>query len=345
MLLAFLTALALDTRAYRVEPRAASSTELAQAFDVAWTLPRAAAGQGDLAADLAALTERGFEPRGQGTFAKARTLGDVVACFDGVRGQREATIALLRELERERPDVWQAAGWALPQLVDESWFLGAKWNPSRDRDDDGFLVGPRYSLKGSDGPTLASGRGRRELVQVATLLRADLWAAKQAENDFRTWPSRMGVSYDWVRPLRDGYLVDELDGTRREARVSISFRTNLPFPFSHYDCELDTRHRLDERGRLVSDVTAIGEDFYWLAGQDLYLPLERDSGEFVAMLYVRRFGTDLRGVPDKAEHLEDGCRQGMGSLKREAEELWRKRGSRQAVVRDMIPAFDVRGIE
>jgi hypothetical protein len=105
------------------------------------------------------------------------------------------------------------------------------------------------------------------------------------------------------------------------------------------------QHRLDERGRLVSDVAAVGEDFYWLAGQDFYLPLERANGEFVAMLYVRRFGTDLRGVPDKGEHLEAGCRQGMGGLKREAEELWRERGTREPLVRGQVPTFDVHGLE
>jgi len=345
VLLACLAALALDTRAYRVEARAAAPAELAAAFDDAWTLPRPAPGRGDLAADLAALAVRRFEPRGAGDFAQARTLGDVVARFDPVRGEREPTRALLRELERERPDVWQAAGWALPQLVDEAGFLDPEWDPERDRDDDGFLVGARFALSGSDNATLARGRGRRELVAVATLLRADLWAAKQAEHDFRAWHERVGVSYDWVRPHRGRYLVDTLEGPRREARVRVSFRTDLPFPFGHYDCELDMRHRLDERGHLVSDVTAVGEDFYWLAGQDLFLPLERASGEFVGMLYVRRFGTDLRGVPDKSEHLEAGCRQGQGALKREAEALWARRGERAPIVRGLVPAFDVHGFE
>jgi hypothetical protein len=345
VLLAVLAALALDSRAYRVEARAADPAALAAAFDDAWTIPRSAAGRGDLAADLAALVARRFEPRGGGAFAQARTLGDVVARFAARRGEREATLELLRELERERPDVWQAAGWALPQLVDESGFLSTRWNPERDRDDDGFLVGSRFSLKDSANANLARGRGRRELVQVATLLRADLWAAKQAEHDFRAWPLRTGANYDWVRPVRERYLVDAPEGARREARVRVSFRTDLPFPFGHYDCELDMRHRLDEGGHLVSDVTAVGEDFYWLAGQDLYLPLETGSGEFVALLYVRRFGTDLRGVPDQAEHLEAGCRQGMGGLKREAETLWRERGEREAIVRGLVPAFDVRGLE
>jgi hypothetical protein len=331
---------------HRVEPRRADSAELAAAFDDAWTLPRAAEeGRGDLAADLAALAARRFEPRGAGAFAAARTLGDVVARFGAVRGERGPTRALLAELERERPDVWQAAGWALPQLVDEAWFLDSRWDPDRDRDDDGFLVGARLALRTAHEATTARVRGRRELVALATLLRADLWAAKQAEHDFRAWPRRTGASYDWVRPLRGRYLVDTLAGPRREARVRVSFRTELPFPFAHYDCELDMRHRLDAQGHLVSDVTAVGEDFHWLAGQDLFLPLQRDSGEFVCMLYVSRFGTDLRGVPDRAEHLEAGCRQGMGGLKREAEALWAARGEREPLVRGSVPAFDVHGLE
>lgn len=345
MLLAALAALALESPAYRVEARAADPAALAAAFDDAWTLPRAAPGRGDLSADLAALAARRFEPRGGGAFGAARSLGDVVAPFAARRGEREAVAALLRELERERPDIWQVAGRVLPQLVDEAGFLDAKWNPERDRDDDGFLVGPRFPLKDSPNATLAQGRGRRELVQVATLLHADLAAAKQAEHDFRAWPRRAGANYDWVRPVRERYLVDALEGPRRQARVRVSFRTDLPFPFGHYDCELDMRHRLDESGHLVSDVTAVGDDFYWLAGQDLYLPLETSAGEFVALLYVRRFGTDLRGVPDKAEHLEAGCRQGMGGLKREAEALWRARGAREPIVRGLVPAFDVRGLE
>lgn len=345
MWIEFLVALALDGPAYRVEPRAAGPTELAAAFDDAHTIPRAAPGRGDLAADLAELAARRFEPRGAGGFGQARTLGDVIARFDGLRGERAATLKLLAELERERPDLWQAAGRVLPQLLDESGFLDKRWDPERDRDDDGFLVAAPRPLAGAGNEVLARGRGRRELVQVATLLRADLWAAKQAEHDFRAWPERVGASYAWVRPVRDSYLVDALEGPRREARVRVSFRTDLPFPFAHYDCELDMRHRLDAAGHLASDVAAVGEDFYWLAGQDVYLPLERASGGFVALLYVRVFGTDLRGVPDKNVQLEAGCRQGMGGLKREAEALWARRGVRAPLLRGSVPAFDVHGRE
>jgi hypothetical protein len=345
VLFALLCALTLEGPGYRVEPRRASPAELAAAFDDAWTIPRAAPGRGDLVADLAALAARRFEPRGAGAFAAARSLGDVVALFDGLRGERAATRSLLGELARERPDVWEAAGSVLPQLVLEAGFLERRWDPERDRDDDGFLVAAPRSLADCGNATLAHGRGRRELVQVATLLRADLAAAKQAEHDFRAWTGRVGARYAWVRPARESYLVDVLEGPRREARVRVDFRTDLPFPFAHYDCELDMRHRLDANGCLTSDVTAVGEDFHWLAGQDVFLPLERAGGEFAGLLYVRVFGTDLRGVPDTRAHLEAGCRQGMGGLKREAEALWARRRGRDPLARGSVPAFDVLGRE
>lgn len=346
---ALFAALALAAGDYSVAPRQANAGELAGAFDDGWTVPRAtsaerAAGVRDLVAELAALARERFEPSGRGTFGEARTLGDVVARFASARGDSEATRELLRTLERERPDLWKAAGWALPQLVDEAWFLGERWDPERDRDDDGFLVGPRRSLDSCSNARLARGRGRRVLVQVATLLFADLRAAKEAENDFRTWYDRPGARYERVLPVRESYLVDRLEGERTQAHLRISFRTDLPFPFSHYDCELEMRHRLDAEGNLVSDVGASGEDFYWLGGHDVYLPLERADGTFVCMLYVRVFGTDLGGVPDDPGHHEDGCRQGMGSLKRDAERLWAA-GEREPLVRGSIPAFDVRGRE
>ena len=349
MLSALLATLALAAGEYTVVPRVGTAGELAGAFDDGWTVPRAttperAAGVRDLVRELAELSRARFEPTGAGEFGDARTLGDVVARFDRVRGEREATLELLGLLERERPDVWRAAGWALPQLVDEAYFLGESWDPDRDRDDDGFLVAPQRSLETCSNARLASGRGRRSLVQVATLMRADLWAAKQCEADFRAWLERPDVDYERVRPRPGTYLVDRIEGPRREARLRVGFRTDLPFPFSHYDCELDMRHRLDEDGHLVSDVAAVGDDFYWLAGQDVYLPLERSSGEFVAMLYVRVFGTDLRGVPDKPSHHEAGCRQAMGCLKRDAERLWAA-SERQPLVRGSVPAFDVRGRE
>jgi hypothetical protein len=323
-----------------------------EVFDTAWIVPRAdrreleASPQGtiDLAAELEALLERRFEPAAGGdAIARATCVGDLVAAFAELRGDGRAQKQLLARLERERPDVWSAAGWALSQLLSEGRVQSERWDPEDDRDDDGFLIVRPRDLALSAQAPWKDVEGSTKAVQVATLIHADLVAIKAAENDFRTWPGRVGANYESIRPVQGSYLRGEDPEGQPFAALRLQFRCDIPFPFGHYDCDLRMLHRLDENGHLVSDVLSRSDDFYWLAGHDLFLPVLDGQGEWVSMLCVRTFGCDLRGVPDSNDHHEAGAREGVGNMKLEAEKRWRKDMARVPVFRGVVPEFSVHG--
>jgi len=336
-----------------VAPRAATWDEMRrEVFDTAWIVPRAdrreleASPRGtiDLVTELKALLARRFEPgEGSDPLARATSVGDLVAAFaDTRRDGREAKQRVAR-LRAERPELWQAAGWALEQLLVESRVLSDRWDPEDDRDDDGFLVvRPRDLSASGRAPWKKIGDARA--VQVATLIHADLVAIKAAENDFRTWPDRVGANYESIAPLEDSYLRGEDPEGRPFAALELDFRCDLPFPFSTYDCQLRMLHRLDEDGFLVSDVMTPGGDFHWLAGHDVFLPVLKSDGRWVAMLCVRVFGCDLRGVPDSLSHHEAGAREGIGNMKLEAERRWAVTDRSDPIWKGDVPDFLVRGL-
>ena len=334
-------------------PRPATWEELErEVFETRWIVPRAsaaelaAAGPGklDLVGELESLLERRFAPAaGGGDLGRARSLGDLVALALAVRGDARAVDALLERLELERPAVWAEVAWALPHLVREGRFLSRRWDPEEDRADDGFLIAaPRDLALVPVGPWERV-QGNTLAVQVATLIQADLEAIKSAENDFRSWPQRIGADYESIRPMQGSYLRGEDPQGKPFAALRIEFRCDLPFPFGSYDCDLRMLHRLDEQGHLVSEVYSSSRDFHWLAGHDLFLPVLDSQGEWQAMLCVRVFGGDLRGVPDSVTHQEAGAREGLGNMKREAERLWREADERRPIFRDSIPSFRVYG--
>ena len=334
-----------------VAPREASWEAMQrEVFDLRWILPPASAtelqasqpGTIDLAAELERLLELRFEP-GQGTdsLARAACFGDLAAHFRALREDTRAADADLERLKAERPDVAEQVGWALGELVRERRFLSKRWHPEDDRPDDGFLIVPPRDLAHVANGPWNKIEGSTLAVQVATLMQADLVAIKAAENDFRTWPGRVGTDYESIRVVPDSFLRGvDADG-KPFAALKLEFRAGLPFPFGSYDCDLRMLHRLDAEGNLVSDVYSPSEDFYWLAGHDEFLAVLDSNGAFVAMLCVRVFGADLRGVPDKPSHLEKGAREGLGNMKRDAERLWAEHRDREPALQGTVPKFRV----
>ena len=322
-----------------------------EVFDTRWIVPRAEAaelaasprGTVDLVDEFKDLLELRFDPAGErDALTRATSFGDLVALFRPIRSDARAAAALLERLRNERPEVWADVGWALPQLVRERRFLSDRWDPEDDRDADGFLIGPPRDLARIPGGPWSDADGNTLAVQVATLIQADLAAIKAAENDFRTWPDRIGADYEQIRPIPGKYLRGEDAQGAPFAALRIKFRCDIPFPFGSYDCDLRMLHRLDDDGFLVSDVVSKSEDFYWLAGQDVFLPVFDSNGEWVTMLCVRVFGCDLRGVPDSETHLESGAREGLGNMKRDAERIWAASASRsEPLYEDSLPDFTV----
>ena len=117
---------------------------------------------------------------------------------------------------------------------------------------------------------------------------------------------------------------------------------SLPFPFGGYTCDLRILNRLDGEGRLVTDIHSTSRGFHWMAGRDVFLPLYDADGEWVAMVMLRQFGFDLKGVPDKAKHRRAALRGGVGNLKLGAERRFPGQGG-EPVVRGEVPTFVVRG--
>ena len=349
--LAALLAFSLGAGGREVAPRKVTWDELqGETFELRWVIPPASAaelsaskpGTIDLAAELERLLELHFEPgTGDSALARAGSLGDLLAHFGPLREDTRAVDAELDQLRTQRPEVWKSVGGVLGELVRERRFRSKKWDPDEDRDDDGFLVAaprdlalvPGGAWRGNEGSTLA--------VQVATLMRADLDAIKNAENDFRTWPGRVGANYESIGVVQDSFVRGTDPDGRPFAALALEFRSGLPFPFGSFTCDLRMLHRLDAAGRLESDVESTSEDFYWLAGRDTFLPVLDSQGGFVGLLCIRVSGADLRGVPDKVAHHEKGAREGIGNLKREAERLWADHGERKPVVKDSVPEFKV----
>ena len=72
--------------------------------------------------------------------------------------------------------------------------------------------------------------------------------------------------------------------------------------------------------------------------------MHASDGEWVATAIVRWFGFDLAGVPDGDDARRAALRASLGSLKREAEALFRARdASRPRAVDGRVPEFEVRG--
>jgi hypothetical protein len=349
--LAALLALSLAGDGRQVAPRKATWDELQrETFDLRWIIPPASAaelssskpGTVDLVAELERLLEMRFAPGpGDSPRARAASLGDLLANFGPLREDTRAADAELELLRSQRPDVWKSVGHALGELVRERRFRSKRWDPDEDRADDGFLVAAPRDLALVAGGPWKSSEGSTLAVQVATLMRADLEAIKSAENDFRTWPGRVGASYESIGVVPDSFVRGSDPDGRPFAALALEFRSDLPFPFGSFTCDLRMLHRLDAAGRLESDVESTSEDFFWLAGRDTFLPVLDAQGSFVGMLCIRVSGADLRGVPDKLSHHESGAREGIGNLKREAERLWAAHGEREPVVKDSVPEFKV----
>ena len=106
----------------------------------------------------------------------------------------------------------------------------------------------------------------------------------------------------------------------------------------------------------MTDIYSTSDDFYWLAGRDVYLPVETSDGELVAYLAVRHYGFDLDGVPDKGKNRREALRASLGNLRRKAEAIFAESGgvmrpersedpgdSETASPRGAVPEFPVRG--
>jgi hypothetical protein len=316
-LLALLALAAFPAELVTVGPEAADAERLAREFDTGWRVPARPAGEPGLLPELEALLAARFEVTLDGD--ELASFGDVVRAVDALgRGERARW---LERLVRAAP-VLERHGEALRQLLFDEELRERDWNGDDDGERDGFWMGEPWELGGERGELpgpWAEVEVRPEIQQGAALVRADLATFKDAENDFRAYLGHRGGRYRWIYPEPGRYVRGEDQDGRPVDASLVVFRSDLPFPFTSYDCRLHVQNRLDSAGRLVCDTYSTSGDFHFLAGLDLFLPVRASDGTPVGLLLLRDFGLDLDGVPDDGGHVRAALRRAVGNIKLEAE--------------------------
>ncbi len=301
---------------FEVRARQIDAADLGSAgFDLRLRLPEARRAAGR---DLLAEMERLIALRFRVEDSRGRTLrcfGDLVSAASELEGaERDAWFA---DLHGRAPKLLADWGAGLSELLFDDQFRG-DWDPRSGHGRDSMLEAAAWPLA-AEGPPWNQLEGEVQAWQVATLIRADPATIKAAENDYRHYREDRGVRYDALRPVEAGY-VRGVDATGQPfAGVSHDFRGKLPLWYGRYSCRLRSLTRIDAQGRLVCDFESTSDDFLWLAGRDVFLPLDTSSGERVAWLVVRRHGFDLAGVPEDALARLTVVRSNLGNLKQRAE--------------------------
>jgi hypothetical protein len=309
-------------------------------FDQRWILPEAPAAGRDLLAEMRRLAQLRFTAD-LGSGPEEARLGDLVRAARALDG--EARRAWFAELERRAPRLVADWGEGLAQLLLDDQLLAEDWDPTEDLDRDGLLIAEEWELGEELGEPWSELAAEPRLAQAAALFLADLATIKEVENDYRAYPDNPGSDYEFIQPQRERYFRGSCPDGRPFSAPAIEFRCDLPFPFSTYYCDLRILNRIDDDGLVRTDIYSTSDDFHYLAGRDVFLPVRDSAGEEVAFLVVRHFGFDLRGVPDRSRHRREGVRASLGNLKRNAERRYRAAGESFGPVEDAITGFRVRG--
>jgi hypothetical protein len=280
----------------------------------------------------------------KGEAAGEESSGDLLASLLAVRADGDALDAALARVAERAPDVFGEWGDLVSDLVRDRALRGGDWLPSRGSRDDGFHVGPPLQLGKEPMPSWRRVRGSQAVQQAATLIVADLVALELAENDYRNYLQQIGTTYEAIAPVEGSLLRSPPETEPPYAALRVAFVCDLPFPFSNYRCDLQILKRLRGDGLLQTDTWSDSRDFLWIAGSNVYLPVETSDGRFVGMIAVRTFGFDLRGVPDGDSDRLAGLRGVLGNLKREAESRFVGRPEdRELLLRGVIPTVPVLG--
>lgn len=324
-----------------VKAREATGQELrAEVFEPAWRLPDALwmptkdADRLALAVSVPALLAERFE----GSEPWMRSVGDIIAEHRRRGGDHRALELVLRELAIGAPSAHARAAKLLSEVLDARELASPSWNPDLDQHDDGMHFGPILARNKSSDEPWRSQSGARTFHQAVTFVHADLDAILGAIHDYAASIRDPGTSYERLEPLAGSLLVGTSETLGDFAALRVRVRSDLPFPFTHYDCDLRVLHVL-ERGMLVTDIFSPSRDFHWFAGKDWYLPVRASDGTWLGTLIVRVSGFDLSGVPDGDEDRKSGTRTALGSVRRRAEASFAAAGSVPRTIEGAIPAF------
>ncbi len=292
-------------------------------FDLGWLLPEPRTHKGrDLLVEMRNLLALRFDLKTKDG-DRYQCFGDLVAKASML--EPEACQPWLAELLEEAPELDRDWGVGVSQLLLAGSLQREAWSPTKDQNDDGLLFAAAWPLDEEQGAPWKDITVPALLEQSAALLQSDLATIKAVENDYREYPNNVGADYEQIFPLDGSYYIGRDPSGRPFSTLRLSFECDLPFPFSTYETLLCILNRFSDGGVLYTDIYSKSEDFYWLAGRDVFLPVQDWRGEWVSYLIVRQFGFDLEGIPDGPKHRREAIRASLGNLKRNAEELFRGR--------------------
>ncbi len=331
----------------KLEPREANWGELQAVFPESWMLPAALWTPTDPAARDATLPfalERLVSARFDDSAASpawTRTLGDIVQESRKRGASKDKLNALLAELESANPRAHAQCAKLAREVLLDSGLTAKSWNGEKDQADDGLYFGPVLKLNKPQSAPWTGYKNLDTVHQAAALVYADLEAIKSALNDYPSMLKDPGTSYQRIGPTEGTFVVGNDESRGAFSGLRISFRSDLPFPFRHYDCDLGILDMLDAQGRMTTYVFTPSKDFYWFAGQDWHHPLRSSDGAFQGILLVRIAGFDLKSVPDGDSDRIAGTRVALGNLKRRSEAAFARYGGPPRTLSGAVPSFDV----
>ncbi len=336
-----------SSAAVKLQPKSASWSELQAVFPKEWMLPQdlwvpadEARRQETLPLALARLPEARFDDSPDSP-AWTRSLGDVVQEARKRGSGMDALSALLGELKLTNPAAHTACAKLLREVLLGGALKAKDWDGEEELPDDGMFFGPVLKLNPGKSQPWSGYKHLETMHQAAALVNADLEAIKAALNDYPTMLTDPGTSYEKIGPKTGTFLVGRDEARGSFAALRIGFRSDLPLPFRHYDCDLGILDMLDERGRMTTFVFTPSKDFYWFAGQDWHHPIRASDGEFMGILLVRIAGFDLVGVPDGDSDRMAGTRVALGNLKRRSEAAFLAYGGPPRTLSGAVPSFEV----
>jgi len=184
----------------------------------------------------------------------------------------------------------------------------------------GVVFGSDWSILPGQGRVDAWNRleGRPLVLQAVASVLADFDSIQRAQRDYvHLLEERKDDLLD-LYPIAGSYVCGEDPKGRPFASLSEQQLHDLPWPYANVPCELHVLERAEEGGRFVTETYSTSRDFYWLAGRDLYLPV--DGG----FLLVTSFGMDVRGVPDSRGDIADRMKSRLVSIQQDAERRARR---------------------
>jgi hypothetical protein len=247
--------------------------------------------------------------------AKAACVGDLIRIVKAAPPPERA--ATLDRVLKARTDLDATTRSVLEQWLRADHLVSEEWDPADGHPRDGLFEPASITTDSNLG--IPGARDSFTFVQGAALVFADLATIKRIERDFTRYPERPGTDYESIG-LKEGSLRRaSVERFGELVAYRCVFTSDLPFPFSSYDCDLAVVDRLDADGRLRCDIQAAGGDFHFMAGCDVYLPVRASDGDLVAWCVARIFSFDLSGVPDGDSDRATALRGSVLNLKRDAE--------------------------